>query len=90
MKKLYLALVILMTCCACGRVRVRHDHSRQMPQMRMPKDTTRVNDVADADTSWMDDPMTVLPEEPGRVKAPARAGDDIERMMSGEDVSYDL
>ncbi|MBO6187666.1 MAG: hypothetical protein IJV38_02275 [Prevotella sp.] len=91
MRKAIFVFAVVMTLCACGRMRVKHDHSRQMLQMRMPEDTVHVEPVVEEEDTaiWDDEPMTVLPQEPEHGKAPANVDEEMERMMRGEDVTFE-
>ncbi len=92
MKKLLYACLLLVTVCACNRMRVRHDHKSQMPAMRLAVDTAQRNDVAQAMRDSMgisdDEELFVTPQEPVEDSSPASAGDDVERLMRGEDVEF--
>lgn len=90
MKKLVLVLMALLALCACNRMRVKHDHSKQVQSVRIPVDTAQkdyVNDVKDE--SWKDEDLVVLPEEPehGKSSSSSNIDEEIERMMRGEDLS---
>lgn len=89
MRKLVFLFVLLLTLCACNRFRVRHDHSKHVQQVRVPVDTAQKDYVDDVkDDSWEDEDLIVLPKDIEHGKAPANAGDEIERMMKGEDVDF--
>lgn len=90
MKKLVFVFVVLLALCACNRFRVRHDHSKQMQQVRLPVDTARKDyvDEEKADDSWEDEELIVLPKDPEHGKAPANVDEELERMMKGEDVDF--
>lgn len=87
MKKLVLLLVAFLSLCACNRMRVKHDHSKQMESVRVPVDTAQRNYVdEEKNNSWEEDELIVIPDEPGNGKSSGNAGDEIERLMRGEAV----
>ena len=89
MKKLVFVFFLLLTLYACNRFRVRHDHSKHMQQVHVPVDTAQRDYVDDIkDDSWKDEDLIVVPKDVEHGKSPANAGDEIERMMKGEDVSF--
>lgn len=96
MKKLMFALVALMVLGACQRMRVRHDHSKQMQAIRLPVDTAQRNDIAEDDESWKDESLIALPHGVKEGKAPAKkqrkepanVDEQIERMMMGQDDGF--
>ncbi len=87
MKKLVFLFIILLTLGACGRMRVQHDHSQKMESVRVPVDTAQRDYVdEERDDSWMDEPLMEVPEETGHGPSSSDPGDEVERMMRGEDV----
>lgn len=76
-----------------GGCKVRHDHSKQMQQMRVPVDTAQKGYVdeeraraAEAEAELEEEGIFVMPEEPVRGSGTTNIDEEIERMMSGEDV----
>ncbi len=81
-------LVLLLGGC-----QVRHDHSKQMQQMRVPVDTAQRDYVEDvqaeaAAASGMsdDEGLIVVPCEPVPDEGVANVDEQIERMLKGEEV----
>lgn len=89
MRKLLLLFVMMMTVCACNRMRVRNDHSKQMPSVRVPVDTAQKDYVDEVkDESWKDEDLIVVPEQPERPVSSSdsrEARDEIESFMRGEE-----
>ena len=102
MKKLLVLLMVVLACSACHRPRVRHDGRKKVQHVYVPKDTSQRNDFKEErDTSWQDEDLVVLPEEPGAHTSsknlpparnyrenPSNIDEKIERMMQGEEVDF--
>ncbi len=87
MRKLVLLFLALLSLSACNRFRVQHDHSQKMESGRVPVDTAQRDYVdEERDDSWMDEPLMEVPEETGHIRSSSDPGDEVERMMRGEDV----
>ncbi len=86
MRKLLFLLVLFFTLCACNKFRVRHDHSKVMESARVPVDTAQRDYVDDMkDDSWKDEPLISIPEETGNVDYSSDSGEELEKMLSGEE-----
>ena len=102
MKKLLVLLMVVLAFSACHRPRVRHDGRKKVQHVYVPKDTAQRDDFKEErDTSWQDEDLMVLPEEPGSKRslrnlpptsnyreAPSNIDEKIERMMQGEEVDF--
>lgn len=83
MKIVLFALLLLFGFRSCH---VRHDHSKQMPQIRVPVDSTQKNDVATEDRDWADEDLVEIPEESEPLTTlPGETQDELDRMMRGEE-----
>ena len=83
MKKLFFFMLFITVLFSC---QVRHDHSKQMQQVRVPVDSAQKDDVQKSDDSWQDEGLIEIPQEERVGPPPADIDDKIERMMKGEDV----
>ncbi|MBR1548503.1 MAG: hypothetical protein IJ637_07245 [Prevotella sp.] len=81
-------LTMAVALSGCHRPRVRHDHSKQMMQVRVARDSAQKNDIASgSDDDWQDDDLIEIPSE-SSVGSSDGDGDKIERLMRGEDVDF--
>lgn len=85
MKKLLFALMMLAALVSCE---VKHDHSKQMQQARVPVDSAQKDDITKPEESWSDEELIEIPKEE-RVAPPSADFDKkMEQMMSGKDVEF--
>jgi len=74
MKKIFLGLLaIALLFSAC------HRPKKPIQYVRVPVDSTNANDVEGIDTSWMDEPAIIIPEE---------VTEDIDHVVKSADREY--
>lgn len=83
MKQLLLVIGVLMLLVACH---IKHDHSKQMPQVRIVADTTQKKDVLAEEEEWAEDPLLEIPDVPEDINGDATPDEihELEQMMQGK------
>jgi hypothetical protein len=82
MKKLLYLIFIGLVLSACE---IRHNHDKQVMQVRVPVDSTHHKDVKNAEEDWQDEPLIETPTEyNGEVEMTEdEALEELDRMMTG-------
>lgn len=83
MKKPLFLILLCLSLCACE---VRHDHNKQMMQVRVADDTPTQNDTTtNASQDWENSPLIETPDMvEDEVEMPdEEALEELDRMMQG-------
>ena len=85
-KTLYvLTMLVALGLVGCNRMRPKSDHSKKMPKVALPVDSTQKNDIKETtkDESWKKEPAVEIPETP-KEKVGKPDVSEAERMLSGK------